>query len=223
MTPEMLHELEQGKMKMRRFFTFEGKTPFEYDLYGNPIRWVAEEVKVTDDLGKTVFVQPNVRRPEFWSPLAIKVVAGKYFWGDQAKGERENNIEQLIGRVSRFIGRQALKQGYFDEKGSNILQDEIAAICLNQLCVFNSPVWFNAGIWEYDKEAGGVAPYKWDFETGKVVRARRGKDAEGKAVERAEDRPQCSACFIQGMEDNMESIMRVQVAEAMLFMAGSGT
>lgn len=212
MTPEMLHELEQGKMKMRRFFTFEGKTPFEYDLYGNPIRWVAEEVKVTDDLGKTVFVQPNVRRPEFWSPLAIKVVASKYFWGDLAKGEREQSIEQLIGRVSRFIGRQALQQGYFDEEQSAILCDEVASICLNQLCVFNSPVWFNAGIWEYNKEAGGVSAFKWDREKKEVVSARKG-----------DDRPQCSACFIQSIEDNMESIMKVQTAEANLFKAGSGT
>ena len=210
-------------MEMERFFTKIGKNPFEYDWKGNRINWISESVSVGDDRGKVIFTQPNVKRPDFWSPLAIKVVASKYFWGNQLKNERESSVEQLIGRVSRFIGRQSLGQGYFSEAESTALKDEIASICLNQLCVFNSPVWFNAGIWEYDKEAGGVAPYKWDFETGKVVRARRGKDAEGKAVERAEDRPQCSACFIQGMEDNMESIMRVQVAEAMLFMAGSGT
>ncbi len=212
MTPEMLHELEQGKMKMHRFFTFEGKNPFEYDIYGNALNWIAEEVKVTDDMGKVVFVQPSVRRPDFWSSLAIKVVASKYFWGDLAKGERETSVEQMVGRVSRYIGRQAIKQGYFSEEQGAILRDEIAAICLNQLCVFNSPVWFNCGTQEYDSNAGGVSAWKWDTAMNTSVRAQK-----------TDDRPQCSACFIQSIEDNMDSIMKVQVAEANLFKAGSGT
>ena len=210
-------------MLMDRYFTREGENPFSFDIHGKPLKWISENVSITDDQGKVIFTQPNVKRPDFWSPLAIKVVAGKYFWGDQAKGERENSIEQLIGRVSRYIGRQALKQGYFDEKGSKILQDEIASICLNQLCVFNSPVWFNAGIWEYNKEAGGVSAYKWDFNLGKAVRAEQGLEVSGKMARAAEDRPQCSACFILSIDDNMDSIMNVQVAEANLFKAGSGT
>src|SRR3989344_8601263 len=114
MTPEQLQQLELGKMKLSRFFTYESKSPFQFDIYGNPIKWIAEDVKVTDDMGKLVFVQPGVKRPDFWSPLAIKVVASKYFWGDQAKQQREDSAEKLVGRVSRFIGRQAVKQGYFD-------------------------------------------------------------------------------------------------------------
>ncbi len=212
MTPERLKLLELGRFELNRFFTYERKNPFEFDIYGNRINWISEEVKVSDDMGKVIFTQPNVKRPDFWSSLAIKVVASKYFWGDQAKGEREDSVEKIIGRVSRYIGRQALLQKYFDKERSEILKDEIAAICLNQLGVFNSPVWFNAGIWEYNKEAGGVSSYKWDIEKKEVVPAHK-----------SDDRPQCSACFILGMEDNMESIMKVQVAEATLFKAGSGT
>ncbi len=208
----MIQELKQRKMRVNRFFTYEGKNPFQFDIYGNPISWVAEDVKVTDDLGKVVFVQPTVKRPDFWSPLAVKVVASKYFWGDMAKGQRESSVEQLIGRVSRFFARQALKQGYFDEIQSGILRDEIASICLNQLCVFNSPVWFNVGTQEYDSNAGGVSAWKWDSATDTIVPAPK-----------TDDRPQCSACFIQSIEDDMESIMAVQAAEVNLFKAGSGT
>jgi hypothetical protein len=107
-----------GGMRIERYLTQQGKSPFDFDHYGNPIPWVSEEVKISDDMGKVVFTQANVRRPEFWSPLAIKVVAGKYFWGDQAKGQRESSVEQLIGRVSRYIARQALVQGYFDQDTS---------------------------------------------------------------------------------------------------------
>jgi len=100
--------LDSGKLHADRFFSADGRNPFEYDFNGKQINWVSEEVRVTDDVGKVIFIQPNVRRPDFWSPLAIKVVASKYFWGDQAKGERENSVEKLIGRVSKFIERQAL-------------------------------------------------------------------------------------------------------------------
>ena len=98
---------------VERYFTPHAKSPFEYDMFGNPIRWVSEDVSITDDRGKVVFTQKGVRKPDFWSSLALKVVAGKYFWGDQAKGEREDSPEKLIGRVSRFIGRQAVKQKYY--------------------------------------------------------------------------------------------------------------
>ena len=199
-------------MQMQRHFSFEGKNPYEFDMNGNKIEWVSEDVTVTDDRGKPIFTQPSVRRPGFWSSLALKVVASKYFWGDQKKGERESSVEQLIGRISRYMGRQAFKQKYFNEAESKIFQDEIAAICLNQLCVFNSPVWFNVGIQEYDPNAGGVSAYIWDEVQGKIIRS-----------DRKMDRPQCSACFIQGAEDNMDSIMAIQVAEANLFKAGSGT
>ncbi|MEK6888596.1 MAG: LAGLIDADG family homing endonuclease [Nanoarchaeota archaeon] len=212
MTPERIQQLESGKFQMQRSFTFEGKSPFQYDIYGNPIKWVSEDVNVSDDRGKPVFTQKDVRKPEFWSSLALKVVASKYFWGNQDKGERENSIEKIIGRVSRYFSRQAVKQGYFDEVRAKILEEEIAAICLNQLCIFNSPVWFNVGIQEYNKDAGGVSTYVWDEANKKVIRSNKQMD-----------RPQCSACFILSIQDNMESIMEVQVAEATLFKAGSGT
>jgi len=212
MTPERINQLNLGRMPIYRFFTQAEKNPFEFDIYGNPIKWTAEEVKVTDDLNKVIFIQPNVKKPAFWSSLALKVVASKYFWGDQIKGEREDSIEKLIKRVAKYFQRQAVQQKYFNQETAVILADELTAICLNQLAAFNSPVWFNVGINEYNTNAGGVSPYKWDNAIGSVVKANR-----------SEDRPQCSACFIQSIQDNMESILEVQVAEAMLFKAGSGT
>jgi ribonucleoside-diphosphate reductase alpha chain len=203
---------KESVLKAERFFTREGMDPFKFDIYGNPINWVSEEVAFTDDMGKIIFTQPNVQKPDFWSSLALKVVASKYFWGDQTKGERENSVEQLIGRVSRWIGGEAVKQKYFNQEEASILRDEIASICLNQMCVFNSPVWFNVGIQEYNENAKGVSSWKWDSETDTIV-----------PTKPTDNRPQCSACFIQSITDDMESILEVQVAEAILFKAGSGT
>ncbi len=204
--------VQDSNFELKRYFTFDGKDPFQFDIFGNPINWTSEDVSVTDDSGKVVFTQKRVRKPDFWSPLALKVVASKYFWGDMAKGERETSVQDLIGRVSRWFERQAMMQNYFGPEKAKILKDELASICLNQLCVFNSPVWFNVGIQEYDKNAGGVSAYVWDEANQKVVKA-----------DKKMDRPQCSACFIQSTGDTMDSIMAVQLAEANLFKAGSGT
>jgi len=199
-------------LNLERYFTKHGGSPFEFGIYGNKLNWISEEVSVTDDKGQIIFTQPNVMKPDFWSSLALKVVSSKYFWGDQSKGEREDSIEKLVSRVSKYIGRQALEQNYFDGNQSDILRDEVASICLNQMCVFNSPVWFNCGIQDYDKNAGGVSSYVWDKNTDSIIRAKK-----------TLDRPQGSACFIQSLSDDMESILNLQVSEATLFKAGSGT
>lgn len=207
-----ISDISQNYNLTDRYFTKLGRDPFKFNMHGNPINWVSENVAVNDDSGRVVFTQMNVRKPEFWSSLALKVVASKYFWGDQTKGEREDSVEKIIGRVSRFLSRQAIKQKYFSQEDANSLSDEVASICLNQMAVFNSPVWFNVGIQEYNSNAGGVSAYVWDSATDKIV-----------SSQKTMDRPQCSACFIQSMDDTMDSIMAVQVAEANLFKAGSGT
>ena len=212
MVSEILNLIEEGVMDISRYFTQEHKSPFEFDLYGHPIKWIKQDVNITDDMGKVVFTQPGVEYPDFWSDLAIRVVASKYFWGNQEKGEREKSIRQLIGRVADYFKRQAVGQNYFDEKKAQILKEELAHIALHQLAAFNSHVWFNVGINKYDINAGGVSPLVYDIKLEKVVSSRK-----------QDDKPQCSACFIQKAEDNMESIMKIQVAESYLFKSGSGT
>ena len=64
-------KMEGTALSLGRYFTQEGKNPFQFDPSGNKINWIEENVNVTDDRGKLIFTQPNVRRPDFWSSLAI--------------------------------------------------------------------------------------------------------------------------------------------------------
>jgi hypothetical protein len=91
----VLGSLGVSPFRMERFFSRHGKNVFEYDLNGNPLRWVAEDVSVTDDKGKIIYTQPAVRRPDFWSPLAIKVVASKDFSEDK---QSDKDISILLER-----------------------------------------------------------------------------------------------------------------------------
>ena len=77
---------------------------------------------------------------------------------------------------------------------------------------FNSPVWFNLGLYhEYGIEGSG-GNYAGDATAMRVVDT---KDAYA--------RPQCSACFIQSVDDDLMSIFQLMKNEARLFKYGSGT
>src|SRR5438477_404147 len=57
--------LTSAVLQVDRYFTVHERDPFKYDIYGNPIKWINEEVKVSDDMGKVIFIQPNIKKPDF--------------------------------------------------------------------------------------------------------------------------------------------------------------
>ncbi len=185
------------------------------------LEWERRTAEITDDSGKVIFKQENIEVPKSWSPLATKIAVSKYFYGDIAngtdpyKGGRETSVRQLINRVTRTITNWGIADGYFaDEKTSAIFCDELTWLCANQHGAFNSPVWFNVGLYhEYGIGKGqGEGNYFYNRETGKAERAATQYEY-----------PQGSACFIQSVDDTMEDIMRLATSEAMLFKYGSGT
>jgi ribonucleoside-diphosphate reductase alpha chain len=108
-----------------------------------------------------------------------------------------------------------MADGYFtDRKAAEIFYDELTWLCLNQYAAFNSPVWFNVGLYHQygiGKDAG-EGNYFYNRTTGEAERARTQYEYR-----------QGSACFIQSVDDTMEDIMRLAMSEAMLFKYGSGT
>ncbi len=178
------------------------------------IEWERRTAEITDDAGKVIFKQENVEVPKSWSVLATKVVVSKYFYGEQNTSEREVSVRQLIHRISRTIADWGIADGYFSKADGEIFYEELTWLCLNQYGAFNSPVWFNVGLYhEYGiGKASGKGTWFFNRKTDKAERAPTQYIY-----------PQCSACFIQSVEDNMEDIMRLASSEAMLFKYGSGT
>ncbi len=148
--------------------------------------------------------------------------SSKYFYGDIAngtdphKGGRETSVRQLIHRVTRTITDCGITDGYFaDAKSAEIFYNELTWLCVNQYGAFNSPVWFNVGLYHQygDRQRRGVGQL--------FLQSRDRSEAERAATQY--EYPQGSACFIQSVEDTMEDIMRLAMSEAMLFKYGSGT
>lgn len=170
---------------------------------------------ISDDKGNVIFNQDNIEAPEQWSDLAVKVAASKYFYGDPTKpGERETSIFALVSRVVDTIATWGLKDGYFsDSDEASRFSAELSALCLGQYGTFNSPVWFNTGLW-HKYGAGGKSVGNWHV------------TEDGQHAHRCTTQyefPQVSACFIISVEDNMDSIMSLASSEATLFKFGSGS
>jgi ribonucleoside-diphosphate reductase alpha chain len=195
-------------LKVARVFSDVNTPPLD------SIDWEKRTAEITDDGGRVIFKQENVEVPKSWSLLATKVVVSKYFYGEQNTSERETSVRQLIHRICRTIADWGTKDGYFTKADGEIFYDELMWLCLNQHGAFNSPVWFNVGLYHQYKVGNSSSRGNWFYnpETGQ---AERGKTQY--------EYPQCSACFIQSVDDNMESIMHLAHAEAMLFKFGSGT
>ena len=193
---------------IERTFSAEGINPFDR------VKWEKRTAEITDDRGKVVFKQKDVEVPEFWSQLATKVVVSKYFYGEQNTPERESSVRQLIHRVCRTIADWGVKDGYFSQEDGEVFYNELVFLSVNQYGAFNSPVWFNVGLYHQYGVGKNSTRGNWRFnpESGQCERPATQYDY-----------PQCSACFIQSVEDNMESIMNLASSEAMLFKFGSGT
>ncbi len=201
-------EKTRGGWKIERVFSRAGVSPFA------EVEWDYRTAEITDDSGKVIFRQEKVEVPKFWSQLATKVVVSKYFYGEQNTPERETSVRQLIHRVTRTIADWGVKDGYFNKEQGEVFYNELTWLCLNQYGAFNSPVWFNVGLYHQYGVGKDSAKGNWYYDP---------KAREARRAETQYEYPQGSACFIQSVDDNMESIMSLAYSEAMLFKYGSGT
>ncbi|MEK7615890.1 MAG: vitamin B12-dependent ribonucleotide reductase [Patescibacteria group bacterium] len=113
------------------------------------IRWERRDARITKGGGKVVFEQKDIEVPEFWSQTAIDIVASKYFRGQQGTPSRETSVKQMIDRVADTISGWGFKDGYFKTAGDyENFKNDLKFLLVNQYAAFNSPVWFNVGVYE---------------------------------------------------------------------------
>ncbi len=95
-----------------------------------------------------------------------------------------------LGQGGRTITDWGKEDGYFaDDDSAEAFYNDLTWLCLHQHGAFNSPVWFNVGLYQQygvgkDK---GIGTWHWSESAGEAVRAQTQYEY-----------PQGSACFIQG-------------------------
>ena len=196
---------QKGLTFTRRFST-EGKSPYD------DVQWEKRTASITDTRGNSIFEQKDVEVPVDWSMTATNIVASKYLHGQMGTPERETGVRQLVGRVAETIRDWGVAGGYFASAAdAAIFHDELAHMLVTQKVAFNSPVWFNVGCDRLEPLSDGQN-WHWDPVTGGVKYSATGYR-----------NPQCSACFINAVDDSLESILTLAKTEGMLFKWGSGT
>ncbi|MCF8241013.1 MAG: vitamin B12-dependent ribonucleotide reductase [Melioribacteraceae bacterium] len=231
-------------MKITRYFTKEGASPFE------SIEFVKRPSEIKNPDGTIVFRMDEVIVPKFWSQVATDVLSQKYFrkagvprllkkikeknipkWLQPSEADKErleelpererysseNDSRQVFHRLAGTWTYWGFKAGYFDtEDDAKAFYDELVYTLANQMTAPNSPQWFNTGLnWAYGINGPAQGHYYVDFETGELT----------SSVD-AYTHPQPHACFIQSIKDDLVNeggIMDLWVREARLFKYGSGT
>lgn len=228
----------QNGLVFKRLYTSESRSCFD------DIVWERRSSVITNPDGSVVFKMEGAEIPSEWSQLATDIVVSKYFrkaglHGDSTLGE--TSARQVVHRVAHTI-RTAGEQfgGYFASKeDADNFESELTFLLINQYGAFNSPVWFNCGLFhEYGIEGAGG---NWAWNPTESVETRDSHNADtvnlaasdsgasvlsdGEVCEtpNAYSRPQCSACFIQSVNDDLMGIYDLVKHEARLFKYGSGT
>jgi ribonucleoside-diphosphate reductase alpha chain len=192
-------------LSFSRHFTKPGVNPFD------ELQWELRDAVIQDYKGKLVFEQRNVEVPSDWSVTATNIVASKYLHGQIGTPERETGVRQLISRVAESIRDWGIRDGYFaSAEDAEIFFAELTHLLVNQKVAFNSPVWFNVGCDRLEPNSD-AQNWHWDSTLGKVAFSVTGYS-----------KPQCSACFINSVQDSLDSILTLAKTEGMLFKWGSG-
>jgi len=195
-----------GALRFDRFFSKPDVSPYD------EVQWERRTALISDASGKTIFEQKDVEVPVDWSMTATNIVASKYLHGPLGTPERETGVRQLVARVAETVRDWGLAGGYFaTPEDAAVFHDELAHLLLTQKAAFNSPVWFNVGCDRLEPESD-AQNWHWNPHTCAIEFSVTGYR-----------NPQCSACFINAVDDSLDSILTLAKTEGMLFKWGSGT
>ncbi len=173
-------------------------------------KWKTVDCMIQGVDRKIYFEKKKIKAPEQWSQNAIDIAASKYLRRSVAQ---ENSIEALVERIGKgFKSAIHLSQLLKNNVEENSFCEELKYLMYSQKAAFNSPVWFNLGLKEAYSLSSKSDHFAWNFKKNKI-----------ESYHDAYLRPQCSACFIQSIDDSLESIFDLVKTEAKLFKYGSGS
>lgn len=214
---------EKRGLTVERYFSIKGEDPLKSVGEYTNVDLVLKDIE-----GNIIFSMEDAEFPEKWIKRGLtdaKIVASKYFhrpdkpdWKDKLKTktgrDHEYSLKHLVTRVSNFFADKGEEFGYFKtQEDKEAFRDELMYLQINGMFAFNSPVYFNAGLFnEYGIKGSRATNYVRNIETGEVT-----KFDDGCYVH-----PQCHACFINSIGDDLESILMTGVHEGSVFSLGSG-
>ena len=213
-----------GHISVERHFTAS-----EHDPYAE-VKFEKRTAKIANPDGSVVFQMDDVEIPVAWSKVAGDILVSKYFrkggvpqsvvdglanlnGGKPVATGSEQSVRQVIDRITNAIVNAGRSQGYLvSDEDVRALRDELRYILVRQFVAFNSPVWFNLGLFEnYGIRGDPAGNWAVDLKTGVASETPDGFS-----------RPQVSACFIRTVRDDLTQIGLGVAEEMRIFKYGSG-
>jgi ribonucleoside-diphosphate reductase alpha chain len=197
-------------VRVPRRYTERGIDPFDQ------IQWEKRRTVITNPDGSVVFQMNDVEVPATWSQLATDIVVSKYFRkaGLPSAPGHETSVRQVVHRIAHTI--RAYGEGvpgtFASPEDADVFEAELKYMLVHQIGAFNSPVWFNCGLFHEYGIGGSGGNFWWDPDAQTV-----------RTTADSYSRPQVSACFIQSIGDDLMSIFELARNEARVFKYGSGT
>jgi ribonucleoside-diphosphate reductase alpha chain len=196
-------------LRVLRRFTKPGVNPLD------EVRWEKRKTVISNPDGSVVFQMHDVEVPAEWSQLATDIVVSKYFRKAGVPGtDHETSVRQVVHRLAHTIrlwGEEE-KVYFTSPEDAEAFEAELAYMLVHQIGAFNSPVWFNCGLYHEYGISGSGGNFYYDPQTRQV-----------RTTTDSYSRPQVSACFIQSVDDDLMSIFELARNEARVFKFGSGT
>ena len=182
-------------LPIRRYFTREGVDPYD------EVEWETRASLIAGADGKPVFEQKDVEFPKGWSQNATNVVTSKYFRGP-------------LAGAAAMAGQPLLRpDGRPFEREHSVRQ------LIDRICDGISGWGRDGGYFAGEEEA-----QTFHEELKHLLLMQKACFNSPVWFNLGiEEKPQCSACFILGIEDSMNSILEWYQTEGKIFKGGSGS
>jgi ribonucleoside-diphosphate reductase alpha chain len=136
-----IHREKDQMTRLRITPQFTGSRPAE-----SFFKWKRCDSEILDSEQNSFFKRTNLEFPDFWSSFSIDITASKYF--RKINSKQESSLKQLVQRVTKKLKSESVKQGYLDTENARVFENELKYILYSQRAAFNSPVWFNLGVFK---------------------------------------------------------------------------
>src|SRR3989338_7886639 len=158
----------QRGLHVSRRFTRPEVHPFD------ELEWVRRTSVITNPDGSVVFKMEDAEIPSSWSQLATDIVVSKYFRkAGVPKTGSETSVRQVVKRLARTIRKAGEAFGHYfatPEDAENF-EMELTHLLVTQKVAFNSPVWFNCGLYHEYRIGGSGGNWYWNPKTDQVERS----------------------------------------------------
>ncbi len=209
-----------GGLRFTRHFSSDKKHPYAECL------WSQRDITIKDwKTGKTIYERLGVETPAHWDENAVRITADKYLFGaTPGTPEYENSFRNIFDRIANTYTVWGWEEGYIESlDDASILNEEIKAMLVTQVWAPNSPVWFNIGHWEQWRWGRPDLRQIFDGHGSKAYHTKGTPgNLETHKLSSTYEYPQCSACFLTEVKDEMDDILAHLMTEGRVFASGSG-